>query len=268
MPKVKVNGIEIYFETIGSGKPLVLISGLGYPLWQWHKMVPYLAEHFQVITFDNRGVGQSDKPVGPYTAQMLAADTAGLLDVLDIEKAAIMGHSMGGFIAQAMALDFPEKVSELILCSTNFGGPNHVPVTPEAFAVLSDTTSDPLTRFTNGLKVSTAPGWADAHPEVVKEWVDWRVANPMDVAGYQSQLAIGLALTSKEAAFENKLPNISAPTLILFGGHDKVVPPENAELLQKQIRGSQTAIIPDAGHFFPIEVPEAASQIVIDFLDK
>lgn len=268
MPKVKSNGIQIYYEIHGSGKPLVLISGIGYPLWQWHKMVPHLAEHFQVITFDNRGVGQSDKPAGPYTAQMLAADTAGLLDALDIEKAAIMGHSMGGFIAQAIALDFPEKVSELILCSTNFGGPNHVPITTEAMTVLSDTTSDPLTRFTNGLKVSTAPGWADAHPEVVKEWVDWRVANPVEPIPYQAQMAIGLALTSEEAAFENRLSDISVPTLILFGAHDKVVPPENAELLQKQIRGSQTAIIPDAGHFFPIEVPEAASQIVIDFLDK
>jgi len=268
MPKVKSNGIQTYYETHGSGKALVLISGLGYPLWQWHKMVPYLAEYFQVITFDNRGIGQSDKPVGPYTAKMLAADTAGLLDALDIEKAAIMGHSMGGFIAQAVALDFPEKVSELILCSTNFGGPNHVPVTPEAFAVLSDTTSDPLTRFTNGLKVSTAPGWADAHPEVVKEWVDWRVDNLVEPVPYQAQMAIGLALTSEEAAFENKLSNVSVPTLILFGAHDKVVPPENAELLQKQIRGSQIAIIPDAGHFFPIEVPEAASQIVIDFLNK
>ena len=81
-------------------------------------------------------------------------------------------------------------------------------------------------------------------------------------------MAIGLALTSEEAAFENKLPNISVPTLILFGAHDKVVPPENADLLRKQIRGSQTAIIPDAGHFFPIEVPEAASRILIDFLDS
>jgi pimeloyl-ACP methyl ester carboxylesterase len=265
MPKIKVNEIEINYEINGSGEAVVLISGLGYPLWQWHKMVPYLAEHFQVIAFDNRGAGQTDKPAGPYTAQMLATDTASLLDELGIEKAVIMGHSMGGYIAQAMALDFPEKVSKLILCSTNFGGPRHVPVSAEAFALLTDTTIDPLTRFTNGLKVSTAPGWVNANPDFLKEWVEWRVANPMDVAAYQAQLAIGLALISEEAAFENKLPNISVPTLILFGAHDRVVPPENAELLAKQVRGSRIAIIPDAGHFFPIEVPEAASQIVIDF---
>jgi pimeloyl-ACP methyl ester carboxylesterase len=132
-------------------------------------------------------------------------------------------------------------------------------------AVLSDVTSDPLTRFTNGLKVSTAPGWADANPDIVKEWIEWRVANPMDLAAYQAQLAIGLALISAETAFENKLPDISVPTLILFGAHDKVVPLENAELLAKQIRGSQILILPDAGHFFPIEVPETASQVVISF---
>jgi len=154
MPKTKTNGIELYYQIHGEGKPLVLISGLGYSLWQWHKMVPFLAEHFQVVIFDNRGAGQSQKPDGPYTAQMLAADTVGLLEALNIEKATIMGHSMGGFIAQAIALDFPQKVEKLILGSTNFGGPHHIPVTEEALKVLTDVSSDPLTRFKNGLVVT------------------------------------------------------------------------------------------------------------------
>lgn len=265
MPKIQANNITIYYETSGSGQPLALISGLGYPLWQWHKMVPLLAEHFQVITFDNRGVGLTDKPAGPYTAQMLAADTAGLLDALGIEKAVVMGHSMGGFIAQAMALDFPHKVSKLILCSTNFGGPRHVPITPEAMAVLADTTSDPLTRFTNGLKISTAPGWAEAHPNEVQAWVQWRIANPLDLAGYQAQMMIGMGLIAEAASFENKLPGVAVPTLILFGAHDKVVPPANADLLAAKLPNAKTVLLSNAGHFFPIEVPEAASQAVIDF---
>jgi pimeloyl-ACP methyl ester carboxylesterase len=265
MPKARVNGIELYYEVHGEGKPLVLISGLGYPLWQWHRMVPFLAEHFKVITFDNRGVGQSDKPAGPYTAQMLAADTVGLLDVLNIEKAIVMGHSMGGFIAQAIALDFPQRVDKLILCSTNFGGPHHEPVTPEAMKVLTDVTSDALTRFKNGLVVSTAPGWAEKNPAMIEEWVKWRVANPIEPGLYQSQLAIGLGLLPEAAAFESKLPAVKIPTLILFGEHDKVVPPANAELLSKQILNSQVVIFPDAGHFFPIEIPEAASHAVLDF---
>jgi 3-oxoadipate enol-lactonase len=265
MPKVTSNGIELYYEVYGEGQPLVLISGLGYSGWQWHKMVPFLAEHFQVITFDNRGVGQSDKPAGPYTAQMLAADTAGLLDVLGIEKVIVMGHSMGGFIAQAMALDFPQKVTKLILCSTNFGGPHHVPVTPEAMKVLTDVTSDALTRFKNGLAVSTAPGWGEENPEMIEAWIQWRVANPIEPVHYQAQVAIGLALFPEAAAFESKLSRLNVPTLILFGAHDKVVPPANAALLAEKIAGSKVVIFPDAGHFFPIEIPQAASNVVIKF---
>ena len=265
MPKAQSNGIELHYEIHGAGQPLVLISGLGYPSWQWHKMVPFLAEHFQVITFDNRGVCKSDKPAGPYTAQMLAADTAGLLDALGIEKAIIAGHSMGGFVAQAMALDFPQKVEKLILCSTNFGGPHHVPVTPEAMKVLTDVTSDALTRFKNGLAVSTAPDWSEKNPEMIEEWVKWRVANPIEPTHYQAQLAIGLGLLPEAASFENKLPRLNVPTLILFGAHDKVVPPENASLLAEKISGSKVVILPNAGHFFPIEVAEAASRTITDF---
>ena len=265
MPKIKVNDIELYYEVHGEGMPLVLISGLGYSLWQWHLMVPYLEKHFHVITLDNRGVGQTDKPAGQYTASMLAKDTIGLLDTLGIDKAVVMGHSMGGFVAQAMALEYPERVSKLILASTNFGGPRHVPVTAEAMAVLSDVTSDPMTRLRNGIVVSTAPGFAERQPELIQTWLDWRVANPLDLAGYQSQMAIGLGLMAEEAAFESKLPNVTAPALILFGEHDKVVPPANADLLAKQLKGSQTRILPDAGHFFPLEVPEEASQVVIQF---
>lgn len=266
MPKVNTNNIELYYEIHGTGKPLVMISGLGYPLWQWLKMTPYLAKHFQVILFDNRGVGQSDKPTGPYTAQMLAADTVGLLDALGIEKAVIAGHSMGGFVAQALALDFPQKVEKLILCSTNFGGPNSVPVTPEAMAVLTDITSDPLTRFKNGLVVSTAPGWAEKNPGVIDEWVKWRIANPVEPVPYQAQMAIGLALIPEAAAFEGQLSRLDVPTLILFGEHDKVVPPANASLLAGRIAKSKVVIFPDAGHFFPIEIPETAAQAIIEFI--
>ena len=265
MAKVNVNGINLNYQIEGDGEPLVLIAGLGYPLWQWHKMVPYLKEHFKVITFDNRGMGDTDKPEGPYSAQMLAADTVGLLDALKIEKAIILGHSMGGFIAQAIALETPERVSKLILCSTNFGGPNHVPISAEAWEVFSDTNSDPYIRFYNGLKVSTAPDWAAANQDTVKEWVDWRVANPMDMGGYMAQLQIGVGLLEEDACFEKKLEQVSLPTLILHGEHDLVVPTENANLLAAQIPGSKLEIIPDAGHFFPIETPETASNLVINF---
>ncbi|MCA9970631.1 MAG: alpha/beta fold hydrolase [Anaerolineales bacterium] len=266
MPTTTTNGITLHYDESGAGAPLVLISGLGYTAWQWHKMVPGLATRLRVITFDNRGVGQSDRPAGPYTAAMLAADTVGLLDALGIDKAHVMGHSMGGFVAQELALSYPERVDRLILASTNFGGPRHVPVTQEAMAVLMDVTSDPVTRFKNGLVVSTAPGWAEAHSEMIDAWLAWRVENPIDPAAYQAQMGVGLGLLAETAAFENRLPAVTAPTLILFGAHDKVVPPANADLLAAKIPNHTVHILPNAGHFFPIETPDAANAAIIDFL--
>ena len=266
MPFATVNDISLYYEIHGSGDPLVLINGLGYDLWMWHRMVPGLAEHFQVLTYDNRGVGQSDKPVGPYSAQMLADDLAGLLAALGFEKAAVMGHSMGGFIAQALALSRPDRVSKLILSATNFGGPNHIPVTQEALLILLDTQADPVERLRRGIVISCAPGFAEANPELIGAWIAHRIETPLDPAGYQAQLAIGLSLTTLEASFELRLKEVQAPTLILFGEYDKVVPPGNAELLAREIGDSTIKILSGAGHFFPLEVPEAANEAVIDFL--
>lgn len=266
MPVVQTNGIELYYDIRGAGTPLVLLAGLGYSNWQWCKLAPLLAPHCQVILPDNRGVGRSSKPPGPYTAAMLATDIIGLLDALALDQAVILGHSMGGFVAQALALDFPQRVSKLILAATNFGGPRHIPITPAAMAVLTDTTGDPLTRLRNGIRISTAPGFAEAHPEIVAEWLDWRAAAPLDPVGYQAQLAIGLGLLSEANAFERRLPAITAPTLILFGAHDAVVPPANAALLAQQIPHSRVHILPDAGHFFPLETPEEAARVVIEFV--
>lgn len=266
MPSVQSNGITLYYETYGEGKPLVLIAGIGYPLWVWHRMIPRLEAKVRVIAFDNRGVGQSDKPQGPYSAQMMAEDTVGLLDALGLHKAAVLGHSMGGFIAQAIALGHPERVDKLILCSTNFGGPHHVPVTPEAMAVLSDVSGDPVERFRRGIEVSVAPGWAQSNPEIVQEWIDFRLREPIDPVPYQAQLAVGLSLIPEEASFEDKLKNVKSPTLILFGKHDKVVPPANAQLLAARIPDSSIHILPDAGHFFPIEAPNAAADMILQFM--
>lgn len=266
MAKVTANGITIAYEITGSGPPLVLVAGLGYSRWMWHKMVPGLAENFTVLHYDNRGVGETDKPSGPYNAQLLAEDLCCLLEALGIEKTAVFGHSMGGFIAQAFALAYPEKLTKLVLSATNFGGPRHVPVTQEALAVLMDTTSEPLTRLRNGILISCAAGFAERQPEIVEEWVNYRANHPIDPAGYQAQMGVGLSLMSQEACFEHKLAAVTAPTLILSGAEDKVVPPANVDLLAKAIPHTETAIIEQAGHFFPFEQPETAVTIVTKFL--
>ena len=266
MPTIATNGINLYYELHGSGPALVLIPGLGYNGWMYSHMIPGLAEHFQVISIDNRGSGLSDKPAGPYTAQMLAADVIGLLDAFDLPKAHIVGHSMGGFIAQALAIDYPDRVDRLVLSATNFGGPHHVPITPPAMAVLTDVSGDPIERLRRGIVISTAPGFAEANPEFIESWVQYRVQHPIDPAGYQAQLAIGLGLLSEAASFEHKLGRVTAPTLVLFGEHDAVVPPGNAELLAAKLPNARVEILPNAGHVFPFETPEAANQAITRFL--
>jgi pimeloyl-ACP methyl ester carboxylesterase len=266
MPTMTANGIQIYYETHGSGQPLVLISGLGYGLWQWHQMVPGLAEHFQVIVYDNRGAGQSGKPAGPYSAPMMAADLAGLIDGLGVGKTAGLGHSMGGFIAQQLVLDRPDLVSHLILAGTNFGGPNHIPVTPEALAIIMDTTSDPLTRLKNGITIAAAPGFPEDQPELFQSIIDYRLTLPVPPEAYQAQMGVGLGLATVESAFEGKLGQVSVPALILFGEHDKVVPVGNADLLAGELTNSQIVILPGAGHIFPLETPEAANEAIGQFL--
>lgn len=267
MPFTEANGIKLYYEVHGRGEPLVLIAGIGYDLWMWHRMLPGLAERFQVVVFDNRGAGRSDKPTGPYSAGLLAADTVGLMDAIGLAKAHVMGHSMGGFVAQALAIHHPERVDRLILAATNFGGPRHVPITPEAMAVLTDVSGDPVERLRRGILVSCAPGFAGRNPALVEEWVAYRIAHPIDPAGYQSQLAVGLSLLPEAASFEGKLAAVRSPTLVLFGAHDRVVPPGNADLLAARLPDARVAILPDAGHFFPFETPEEANRKVTGFLD-
>lgn len=266
MPTTRANGIQLYYEVHGAGDPLVLIAGIGYDAWMWHRMVPGLAEHFQTIVFDNRGAGRSEKSPGAYSASLLAADTAGLLDSLGISCAHILGHSMGGFVAQALAIEHPHRVDRLVLSATNFGGPRHVPITQEAMAVLTDLSGDPIQRLRRGILVSCAPGFGEQHPDLVEQWVAYRVEHPLDPAGYQSQLAVGLSLLPEAASFEKALEQVRAPTLVLSGEHDRVVPPANAELIAARIPGSRVCILPGAGHFYPIEIPEQANAAILDFL--
>lgn len=265
MPTVHANGIDIYYEVTGSGQPLVLIAGLGYGMWFWNKVIPGLSQKCQVIAYDNRGAGQSSKPEGTYNVQMMAEDTAGLLDALQIRGAAVLGHSMGGFIAQQLALTRPDLVGRLVLAATNFGGPHHVPVTPAAMAVMLDRSGDPLDVIRRGISVACAPGFLERQPDVVDELVNYRLTNPVPPANYQSQLGVGMGLLSAEAAFEGRLNAVTAPTLILFGEHDQVVPPANADLLRAEIPNSQVVILPGVGHAFPIEDPVATVETVSRF---
>ncbi len=267
MPTLKSNNINLAYEIAGTGKPLVLITGVGYGKWFWHKVVPGLVRHFQVITFDNRGAGESDKPEGPYTVPMMAADTAGLLDALNIKNACVMGHSLGGYIAQELVITRPGLVSRLMLASTNYGGVKVIPITPEAMDVLTNRTGDPVELVRRGIAIACSPGFMERRPEVAKELLDYRFTNPVPPAQYAAQVAAGAGtMAYTDEMVDQRMRLIKVPTLILFGEHDMVVPPGNAELMAKKIAGARVKIISDTGHIFPIEDPDATVAVLEEFL--
>ena len=118
MPKIQVNGIELFYDVQGTGEPLLLIAGFMCDHIYWSLLMPSLVKQYQVIRLDNRGIGQSSAPNSPYNMKQMASDTAGLLDHLGINKVHVAGHSMGGQIAQELVLAHPEKVRGLMLLSS------------------------------------------------------------------------------------------------------------------------------------------------------
>ena len=267
MSTVQSNGITIAYEITGTGHPLVLITGVGYGKWFWHKVVPGLAKHFQVITFDNRGAGDSDKPAGPYTVSMMASDTAGLLDALNTKGAYVMGHSLGGYIAQELVVTRPDLAAKLILASTNYGGMKVIPITAEAMKVLTDRSGDPVELVKRGIAIACAPGFAERQTGVVQELLSYRFTNPVPPAQYAAQVAAGAGtMTYSDEIVDRRMKAIKASTLILFGEFDMVVPPGNANLMAQKIAGAQVKILPGVGHMFPIEDPAATVKAMVEFL--
>lgn len=261
MPKAKIDGLELHYELHGAGKPVLLIGGLGTDTFLWFRQVPELSKHFQVIAFDNRGAGESDKPQGPYTIPMFAGDVAGLIRTLGLERAHVVGASLGGMIAQEFALSYPGLVDRLVLVSTAFGGPNSIPMPAETAAAVMKRTGDPETDIRTGFQLFTGDAWRKAHPEIVDEYVAWRVAHPQPPLPYQWQAMAAMGFNA-----EDRVSQITAPTLIAHGEDDRVVPVENARRLAAKIPSSRLEIFPGGGHAFTIEQAEAFNRCVTDFL--
>jgi pimeloyl-ACP methyl ester carboxylesterase len=267
MPTIETNGITVAYEQQGRGPDLVLVTGVGYGGWFWHKVVPGLAAHFTVTTFDNRGAGGSSQPAGPYTVEMLAADTAGLLDALGIQNAAVLGHSLGGYIVQQMVAARPELAGRVILSGTNHGGLKVIPITPEALSVLTNRVGDPLDLIRRGIVVATAPGFSEKQPAVVEELIAYRLTNPVPPAQYTAQVMAGAGTAQwGDSRINEQMAAIRVPCLILFGEQDRVVPPANAQLMATKIPQAQVKILPNTGHLFPIENPQATTAALLQFL--
>lgn len=266
MPNAYTNRTRIHFESIGSGHPVLLIPDLGYDGWFWHDVAPALGERYQVIVPDPRGTGQSAKPEGPYSVAMLAEDMAGLIDSLQCRGAFVVGHGLGAYVAQHLALERPELVAKLVLAAGDYGGPTAVPGADEATDLQAVREGDSMELIERSVNQATAPGFAQRKPQVVRQIVAYRMGEAVAAAEYDAHLEALQAMAESEESFEDLLPQLRMPTLILAGEQDSVVPPANAELLAARIPNATIVTLPDAGHLFPLEDPEATVAALVQFL--
>lgn len=263
MPIAHVNGIDLYYEVQGDGPNLALIEGLGYHHWMWYRQLPAFSPHFRTLVYDNRGVGLSDKPPGPYSHAQNAADLAALLDHLGWDRTHVLGISMGGFIAQEFALAYPDRLDRLVLAATGFGGPNMVPVPPEAMRAL---TPDPSLPYQEKIRASMPiafgnQSWIEENRDEFEQIIAWRRAHPQP-----PEAAIAQAMAALTFNAQPLLRDITAPTLVIAGTEDRVVPPENAYLLAAAIPNARLDIIEGAGHLAFIEQSDRFNRDVLDFL--
>lgn len=264
MPQATVGDIEIYYEIQGQGDPLLLIMGLGGNLLDWGQTVPNaLAESFQVILFDNRGAGRSGQPPGPYSMPQMAADAAGLLAHLDIASAHVFGVSMGGMIAQNLALDFPERVDKLVLGCTFCGGHQIVQAEPEVLQYLAPRPDlDPFEASWWGLPSCYTDAFIAQNGPLLTDYLRTKLQYPSRLHAYEAQLN---AITDTHRAYP-RLPEMGHQTLVLTGDADRLVPPANSDTLTARIPNATLRTIPGAAHVFWISHPDETVEIVREFL--
>lgn len=254
--------IRLAYELRGAGEPLLLVHGLGYARWGWEPVADGLAERFLVCLLDNRGIGESDAPPGPYTAQAMAEDALAVLDAAAIERAHVVGTSLGGIVAQELALGFPERVSRLVLVCTTPGGPAAYPMPERTVALLAQAPALPPGERLRRLVENALSGQAArTRPELVERILAHRLAAPQDPAAWQAQAAAGAAFDALD-----RLGGIRAPTLVLHGTDDAVVDPRNAELLAARIPRARREWLVGAGHLLFWEQPQRFVRLVSDFL--
>ncbi len=258
MPEIVQDDLKLYYESHGRGSPLILIRGLGSNADHWYAQVPDLSRHHHVITFDNRGIARSSDPGGPFTLQDLAHDTITLMDALQIERAHILGLSMGGMIAQEMAIRHPHRVSGLILVVTHCGGTRQI--------LAADEIRQKLERL---VVLGDLDAWVQimalffANLKIFQHYADASTKHPArnKILKRQWDAAAGHSTY-------DRLDRIKAPTLIITGKKDLLIPPVNSKILAQRIPDAELLEIPGGGHLILVEQPRAFNRAVIDFLRR
>jgi 3-oxoadipate enol-lactonase len=260
MPKIKVNDISMYYEVHGQGELLVLINGAGAGIEMLSRLIPIYSRDYRLVLFDNRGVGRTDKPEGPYTTQLMADDLAGLLDRLNIDSAHIHGTSMGGMIAQEFALRHPHKVKALILAVTHCGGAHSI--LPESDDMSRISKLPPRAAAEAMLRLCITEKFISEKPESFQRLLAFTVEHPFVQTSLQNHAQ---AVAGHNTC--DRLPEITAPTLILAGDADRVVPVGNSRILTTRIPDAELVIFKDAGHML-VEAGDEPHRAAIDFLKR
>jgi len=264
MPEIKINDANLYYEAHGNGEPLVLIPGLGTGLWLWFKQAPVFAGSFRTIVFDPPGVGRSQESDVAFTARSMAATVARLLDALDIERAHVLGASLGGFVAQEFALEFPQKTMSLVLACTSAGGAGHIPPPASVLeAYASNFQLNAEERIRQNLLLSFAPDYVATHGAEVERVLEMRLSNFVPDEVYMQQAHAGQTFDASA-----RVSQIKARTLVITGDADGIVPVENSYNLAAEIPQAKLAVVPGGSHMFFIEEADRFNQAVVEFIKQ
>lgn len=256
-------GVRLATFERGQGQPIVMIAGLGASAHDWGPTAERLSALARVITFDNRGAGQSTAPDEPMTLDQLAEDAVAVFEAYGLSSAHVVGHSMGGMIAQILAARHPELVERLVLSGTHVGGRNLIRATPDALAVMTnEETGSREEQARKRYAAFVAPDFLKHHHDTFDSMMEVRIANLLPHYAWLRQLQ---AAATKSDRVE-LVRNICAPTLIIHGREDPLVRLGNGEALHKLIPGSEFIVIEGAGHMLSWENPERMVQAIAKFL--
>lgn len=257
MPVMITDETSIDYDIHGEGPPLVLINGLGFGRWGWFKQIPAFSRHFRTITFDVRGERGLKNGIVD-----LADDVVALMDQLRVRKAHVLGTSLGGFVAQDLALRRPDLVDRLILVCTSYGGRGPETMSPKALADMigwgSFTPEDTVRR---GLETATSDIYRAERPEEFEQVLRWRLADSPSTNAFYEQARAGARFD-----LSGDVEHITSPTLVIHGAEDRYIPPANAAALAGAIPGAKLRVLDAAGHLVFIERFADVNREVVTFL--
>ncbi len=260
MPYAKVNGVNLYYESYGDGDPVVLIGGLGSQLQSWATQVPLYSKHFQVVVFDNRGSGKSDKPEERYSTADMANDTAALMSELGIESAHVVGKSMGGMIGQWLAINHPQKVQKLVLgCSSA----SRDEVGNQILRMGRDIATNLGTQavWLMSLYLGYNREYIEENLGTIQEAMSTVAEDPESLKGY-----IGQSFACEGHNTVDLLSNIASETLVILGETDLIASPKRSRVLADLIPNSELTIFSGVGHGFWRERQKDVDELVLNFL--